>query len=101
MPRGRVSSDIHDALSGAGNTSAIDDRPEHQGQGHPRQKSSSWSLPEALYDISMTYTKMQRLTRNAQPVSYDGAVVEATKSVSFLTLACSSRVFNSNATPIP
>jgi hypothetical protein len=31
----------------------------------------------------------------------EGFVVEATKSVNFFTLACSSFVFNSNATPIP
>ncbi len=63
MPRSLKSAScvIHDALCGAGNAPAFDDRSWGRGKLRPRRKYASWGTPEALYDKSITYTKTQRL----------------------------------------
>src|ERR1039458_166010 len=57
---------IQNALSGAGNCPSFDDRCRGWGKHRPLQNRTSWSLPSALYELSTTCTKAQRLTERCR-----------------------------------
>jgi hypothetical protein len=53
----------YNTVSGAGNGPANDDRSPDGAEGHGGINRASCSLPGPSYELSTTYTEIQRLTR--------------------------------------
>ena len=60
---GGTPADLQDAHCGAGNGPGVANCCRARGQGHDAKNYASSGTLEAPYDISITYTNLQRLTR--------------------------------------